>query len=61
MAPIIHPSAFVDPGAELGDGVVVGPCAQIEADVVVGEGTRIDAFASVKGHTTLGRDNHIHS
>ncbi len=38
MAPIIHPSAFVDPGAELGDGVVVGPCAQIEADVVVGEG-----------------------
>lgn len=61
MAPIIHPSAFVDPGAELGDGVVVGPCAQIEADVVVGEGTRIDAFASVKRHTTLGRDNHIHS
>ena len=41
--------------------MVVGPCALIEADVIVGEGTRIDAFASVKRYTTLGRNNHVHS
>lgn len=61
MAAVIHPSAFADPDARLGDGVVVGPCAVIEADVEVGAGTRIDAFAVIKRWTTLGRDNHVHS
>ena len=59
--PCIHPSAFVDSGAMLGEDVVVGPCALIESDVVIGARTRIDAFASVKRYTMLGKDNHVHS
>ncbi|MBP3731147.1 MAG: acyl-ACP--UDP-N-acetylglucosamine O-acyltransferase [Mailhella sp.] len=60
-APQIHPSAFVDTGAELGEDVVIGPCALIEKDVVIGPRTRVDAFASIKRYTTMGADNHVHS
>ncbi len=58
-APRIHPSAFVDPAAELGEDVIVGPCAVIEKDVVIGARTRIDAFASVMRYTQMGEDNHV--
>ena len=34
----VHPSAVVDPSAELGAGVNVGPFVVIEADVQVGDG-----------------------
>ncbi len=61
MASQIHPSAFVDPGAQLGEDVVVGPCAVIENNVVLGDRCRIDAFASVKAFTRMGADNRIHS
>lgn len=61
MATEIHPSAFVAPGAELGEGVVVGPCAVIEDNVIIGDGTRIDAFASVKQFTRMGKNNRIYS
>ncbi|MCG8533383.1 MAG: acyl-ACP--UDP-N-acetylglucosamine O-acyltransferase [Desulfovibrionales bacterium] len=61
MATEIHPSAFVSPQAEVGEGVVVGPCAVIEEHVVIGDGTKIDAFASVKKFTRVGKNNHIHS
>lgn len=61
MATVVHPSAFVDPSAELGEGVVVGPCAVIEASVVIGDECRIDAFASVKEFTRMGARNHVYS
>ena len=61
MATQIHPTAVVDPGAKIGDGVVVGPYAIIEADTVIGDNCRIDAFAQIKRMTTMGRDNVVHS
>ncbi len=61
MAAIVHPAAFIDPSAELADGVVVGPGAVIEANVQIGEGCRIDAYASVKAYTRMGKNNRIHS
>lgn len=61
MAATIHPHAFVSSGAVIGEDVVIGPCALIEDDVVIGARTRVDAFASIKRHTTLGEDNHVHS
>jgi UDP-N-acetylglucosamine acyltransferase len=59
MTTRIHPTAIVDPEAELGDGVEVGPYAVIGAGVVIGAGTRIDAGAHVRGPATLGRDNQV--
>jgi UDP-N-acetylglucosamine acyltransferase len=49
--PSIHPSAVVDPGAELAGDVVVGPHATIGSGVVVGAGTQIGAGAVVQGPT----------
>ena len=34
----IHPTAIIDPKAELGADVVVGPYCVIGPDVVIGEG-----------------------
>jgi UDP-N-acetylglucosamine acyltransferase len=51
----IHPTAVVDPAAELAGDVTVGPFAVIEADVRVGEGSRIGAHAVLHGGCRLGR------
>jgi UDP-N-acetylglucosamine acyltransferase len=55
----IHPSAVVDPGAELGTGVSIGPRAVVGAGVAVGDGTEVGAGAVIYGPTTLGRDNRV--
>jgi UDP-N-acetylglucosamine acyltransferase len=55
----VHPTAIVDPKAELDASVVVGPYAVIGAAVRVGAGTTIGAHCVVEGHTTIGRDNRI--
>lgn len=56
---IIHPTAIVDPKAELAASVSVGPYAVIGADVRIGEGTTIGAHCTIEGPTTIGRDNRI--
>jgi len=55
----IHPTALVDAGAELADGVEVGPYAVIGAHVRIGAGTTIGAHCVVEGHTTIGANNRI--
>lgn len=55
----IHPTAIVDPEAELSMGVSVGPYSIVEANVMIGEGTTVGARVTVEGHTTIGRDNQI--
>ena len=50
----IHSTALVDPGAELGAGVVVGPYAIIGPGVVVGAGTEIGPHVLVERDTILG-------
>jgi UDP-N-acetylglucosamine acyltransferase len=49
----------VDPKAELGHGVVVGPFCYVEAGATVGEHTRLDSHVTVKGNTTLGARNFV--
>ena len=55
-ATTIHPTAVVEPGAQLGAGVEVGPLAFVGAGVVLGDGTRLHHHAAVEGFTALGRD-----
>jgi UDP-N-acetylglucosamine acyltransferase len=55
----IHPSAVVDPGAELGSGVVVGPLCVIEAGATIGDDCRIEARVVIKSRTTLGTNNEV--
>ncbi|RFC51619.1 MAG: UDP-N-acetylglucosamine acyltransferase [Verrucomicrobia bacterium] len=54
MAPTIHPTAVVEPGAQLGSGVEIGALAYVGAGVVLGAGTKLHHHASVEGFTTLG-------
>jgi UDP-N-acetylglucosamine acyltransferase len=59
QAPQIHPLALVDPGAELGAGVVVGPWTLIGPGVTVGEGTQIGPGVLIERNTQVGRDVRI--
>ncbi len=52
----IHPTAIVDPKAELGVGVQVAPYAVIEAGVRIGDGSKIGPHAFIQRGSTLGRD-----
>jgi UDP-N-acetylglucosamine acyltransferase len=56
----IHPTAIVDPGAELDATVTVGPYCVIGPQVVIGAGTSLASHVVVQGRTRIGRDNRIH-
>ena len=58
-AQLIHPTAIIDPKAELDSSVRVGPYTVIGPDVKVGGGTSIGPHCVIEGHTTIGRDNQI--
>jgi UDP-N-acetylglucosamine acyltransferase len=51
----VHPTAIVDPAAELGQGVTVGPWALIGPGCVVGDSSTIAARATLERNVTLGR------
>ncbi|KAB2900033.1 MAG: acyl-ACP--UDP-N-acetylglucosamine O-acyltransferase [Dokdonella sp.] len=55
----IHPTAQVDPAAQLGEGVEIGAYSVIGAEVSIGAGTRIGAHVVIEGPTRLGRDNQV--
>lgn len=52
----IHPTAIVAKGAELADGVCVGPYSIIGEHVKVGPRTQVLAHVVIEGHTTIGAD-----
>lgn len=56
---MIHPTALIDPKAELADDVQVGAFSIIEAKVRIDQGTTIGPHAFITGRTTIGRNNHI--
>jgi len=55
----IHPTAIVDPGAELGSDVEVLPYTIIEAGTVIGDGCTIGPHAVVRRWTHLGANCHV--
>jgi UDP-N-acetylglucosamine acyltransferase len=59
MVSAIHPTAVIDPRAQLDTSVTVGPYSLIGPNVKVGAGTTIGAHCVIEGHTTIGRDNRI--
>jgi UDP-N-acetylglucosamine acyltransferase len=50
----VHPTALVDPKAELEEGVWVGPYCIIEGGTRIGKGTVLEAHAIIKRGTSLG-------
>jgi UDP-N-acetylglucosamine acyltransferase len=57
----IHPTAIVDPGAELADDVEVRAGSIVESDVTIGPGTIIKEHAIIRRYTTMGAGNTVDS
>ena len=57
--PNIHPTALIEPGAELDSSVSVDAYSIVRAGVRIGAGTQIGPHCVIEGRTTIGRDNRI--
>ena len=55
----IHPTAIIDPKAEIDREVEIGPYVVIDGAVKVKRGTRVMAHAYLTGWTEIGADNEI--
>lgn len=55
----IHPTAVVDPQAQLGETVSIGPYTVVGPNVRIDEGTTVGPHCVIEGHTTIGKDNRI--
>src|SRR3977135_760767 len=53
----IHPTALVDPNAQIAETAEIGPYCIVGAEVEIGAGTRLMAHVYVEGPTTIGEDN----
>ena len=56
----IHPTAIVDPTAEVEEGVSIGPYSVIGPNVVIGRHTRIGPHVFIERDTTVGVGCDIH-
>ena len=54
---LIHPSAIIDPSANIADGVEIGPYSVVGAHVSIGKGSVLKSHVVIEGHTTIGQNN----
>ena len=55
----IHPTAVVDPRAQIDVGVEIGPYAVVGPEVSIGAGSRIGPHVVLDGRVSMGRGNRI--
>ena len=55
----IHPTAIIDPKAELDSSVSVGAYTVIGPNVQINSNTEIGPHVVIDGHTTIGSNNRI--
>ncbi|WP_332814939.1 acyl-ACP--UDP-N-acetylglucosamine O-acyltransferase [Ramlibacter sp.] len=55
----IHPTAIVDPRAQVDASASIGPYSVIGPEVKIGARTTVGAHAVIEGRTTIGEDNRI--
>ena len=56
---MIHPTAVIDPKAEIGEGVEIGPYSVIEKSVSLDQGTKIGPHVVIREGTRVGKRCHI--
>jgi UDP-N-acetylglucosamine acyltransferase len=59
MTAAIHPTAIVETGARIGDGVTVGAYCCIGPDVEIGAGTTLSSHVVIAGRTRIGARSRI--
>jgi UDP-N-acetylglucosamine acyltransferase len=57
----IHPTAIVDPKAEIGDGTIIGPYCILGADVVLGANCWLQHHVTLAGPTRAGARNKFYA
>ena len=55
----IHPTALVDPEAQLSEGVQIGPYTIIRPDVTIGKNTIVGPHVVIDSHTDIGANCRI--
>lgn len=60
MSVSIHPTAIVEAGARLDDGVRIGPYCVVSREAEIGRGTTLANNVTIVGCVSLGADNVIH-
>ncbi|MCA9778685.1 MAG: acyl-ACP--UDP-N-acetylglucosamine O-acyltransferase [Candidatus Eremiobacteraeota bacterium] len=55
----IHPSAIVDPSAQIAEGAEIGPFSIIHGNVTIGAGTKLHSSVVVGEWTEIGENNEI--
>ena len=55
----IHPTAIIDPAAELDSSVTIGAYSLIGPHVRIDAGTTVGPHCVIEGHTTIGQNNRI--
>lgn len=58
---MIHPTAIIDPQAQLDPTVEVGPYAVIDGHVSLGAGCRVGPHVYLTGHTRIGANNRFYA
>ena len=56
---MIHEQAIIEPGAQIGKNVKIGPWTYIAKDVVIGDDCEISSHVVINGPTTMGKGNKI--
>lgn len=60
MSTQIHPTAVVDPKAQLGEGVVIGPYSVVGSNVSLGDRVELKSHVVVEGRTQIGHETIIY-
>jgi UDP-N-acetylglucosamine acyltransferase len=55
----VHPTAIIEDGAKLGEGVRIGPFSIVGSEVELGDGVELVSHAVVAGKTTIGARTRI--
>jgi UDP-N-acetylglucosamine acyltransferase len=58
---MIHPTAIIDPKAQLDPSVDVGPYSVIDGHVTLGPGCRVGPHVYLTGHTRVGANNRFYA
>ena len=61
LEPSIHPTASIDPSAQIASDVFIGACAVIGRNVTIDSGVRIYPNATIYDGVSIGADSIIHS
>lgn len=60
MSAQVHASSIVAPGAQLAEGVVIGPFCTVGPDVKIGANSKLISHVVVDGVTEIGADNTVY-